>query len=96
MANSYDPLTVAGLVQQWATAKPDFCVATVEGAGVRDDETRTYQQLWDSGHHLAAGLLGHDLHSSLCLFQLLVAEVRKLHAFFIEHQGLIEGKFRIL
>ena len=56
MANSYDPLTVAGLVQQWATAKPDFRVVTVEGAGVRDDETRTYQQLWDRGHHLAAGL----------------------------------------
>ena len=29
---------------------------TVEGAGVRDDETRTYAELWDKGRSLAAGL----------------------------------------
>jgi crotonobetaine/carnitine-CoA ligase len=52
----YDPLTLAGVVQQWAEARPDFRVLTVEGAGVRDDETRTYAELWDNGRSLATGL----------------------------------------
>ena len=53
----YNPLTLAGVIQQWVSEKPDFKVLTIEGAGVRDDETRTYSQLWDKGHRLAAGLL---------------------------------------
>lgn len=53
---AFDPLTLAGVVSHWAVAKPDVTVLTVEGAGVRDDETRTYAQLWDRGRGLAAGL----------------------------------------
>jgi crotonobetaine/carnitine-CoA ligase len=56
MAVSYDPLTLAGVVQQWAGRKPDLEVLVVEGAGVRDDEVRTYARLWDNGRSLAAGL----------------------------------------
>ena len=52
----YDPLTLAGIVGKWAVERPDFQVLTVEGAGVRADETRTYAQLWDKGRGLAAGL----------------------------------------
>jgi crotonobetaine/carnitine-CoA ligase len=56
MAALYDPLTLAGVVQQWAARKPDLAVLVIEGAGVRDDEARTYAQLWDHGRRLAAGL----------------------------------------
>jgi crotonobetaine/carnitine-CoA ligase len=52
----YDPLTLAGIVQHWAAARPDLTVLVVEGAGVRDDETRTYPELWENGRGLAAGL----------------------------------------
>jgi crotonobetaine/carnitine-CoA ligase len=54
--STHDPLTLAGSVARWAVEKPDFTVLTVEGAGVRDDETRTYAELWDKGRALAAGL----------------------------------------
>ena len=54
--SAYDPLTLAGIVARWSVEKPDFTVLTVEGAGVRDDETRTYAELWDKGRALAAGL----------------------------------------
>ncbi|HEX9208254.1 MAG TPA: AMP-binding protein [Steroidobacteraceae bacterium] len=53
---AYDPLTLAGIVQHWAAARPDLTVLVVEGAGVRDDETRTYAELWEQGRCLAAGL----------------------------------------
>jgi len=53
---NFDPSTIAGVVQRWAEDKPDFIVLTVEGAGVREDETRTYAQLWENGSGLAAGL----------------------------------------
>jgi len=52
----FDPLTIAGVIGRWAVEKPDLTVLTVEGAGVRDDETRTYAQLWDKGQAVAAGL----------------------------------------
>jgi crotonobetaine/carnitine-CoA ligase len=54
--SAFDPLTLAGIIGRWAAEKPDFTVLTVEGAGVRDDETRTYAGLWDKGRALAAGL----------------------------------------
>lgn len=53
---TFDTLTIAGVVQQWAADKADFQVLTIEGAGVREDETRTYAQLWANGQNLAAGL----------------------------------------
>lgn len=52
----YDPLTLAGVIEQWASARPDLAVLVVEGAGIRDDEIRTYADLWDNGRRLAAGL----------------------------------------
>jgi crotonobetaine/carnitine-CoA ligase len=58
---TFDPLTLAGIVGRWAAEKPDFVVLTVEGAGVRGDETRTYAELWDKGRALAAGLRGLGL-----------------------------------
>jgi crotonobetaine/carnitine-CoA ligase len=53
---TYDPSTLAGVVQHWAAVRPDFEVLVIEGAGVRQDETRTYARLWDNGRSLAAGL----------------------------------------
>jgi crotonobetaine/carnitine-CoA ligase len=58
-----DPLTLAGIIGQWAVDKPDFTVLTVEGAGVRDDETRSYAELWDRGRSLATGLSKLGLRS---------------------------------
>lgn len=52
----YDPQTLAGLLQQQVAAHPEFVVLTVEGAGVRPDDTRTYAQLWELGQRLASGL----------------------------------------
>jgi crotonobetaine/carnitine-CoA ligase len=53
---AYDQATLAGVVQQSVSAKPDLAVLVVEGAGVREDETRTYADLWENGRRLAAGL----------------------------------------
>ena len=52
----HDPLTLAGVIQHQAETCPDFTVLTVEGAGVRADETRTFAQLWEQGQCLASGL----------------------------------------
>lgn len=52
----HDPLTLAGVIQQQAETRPDFTVLTVEGAGVRADETRSFAQLWEQGQCLASGL----------------------------------------
>ncbi|MDU9414316.1 MULTISPECIES: AMP-binding protein [unclassified Pseudomonas] len=52
----YDPLTLAGLIQLQVAANPDLTVLTIEGAGVRPDDTRTYAQLWELGQRLACGL----------------------------------------
>jgi crotonobetaine/carnitine-CoA ligase len=53
---AFDPLTLAGVVQEHALQRPDFVFITFEGAGVRPDDTRTYQQLWHKGQRIAAGL----------------------------------------
>lgn len=52
----HDPLSLAGVIQQQAETRPDFTVLTVEGAGVRPDDTRTFAQLWVQGQRLASGL----------------------------------------
>ena len=52
----HDPLTLAGVIQHQAETRPDFTVLTVEGAGVRADETRSFAQLWEQGQCLASGL----------------------------------------
>ncbi len=53
---AFDPLTLAGVVQEHALQRPDFVFITFEGAGVRPDDSRTYRQLWSKGQRLAAGL----------------------------------------
>ena len=53
---AFDPRTLAGVIQHWAATKPDLGVLVVEGAGVREDETRTYAQLWERAQALATGL----------------------------------------
>jgi crotonobetaine/carnitine-CoA ligase len=53
---SFDPLTLAGVVQEHALQRPDFVFITFEGGGVRPDDSRTYRQLWSKGQRLAAGL----------------------------------------
>lgn len=72
---TYDPLTLAGVVQQQATTHPEFVVVTVEGAGVRADETRTYAQLWENSQHLAAGLQRLGLKSGDMVGTLLANHV---------------------
>lgn len=52
----YDALTLAGMLAERAASMPDLDVLTIEGAGVRSDDTRTYGQLWERGRSLAAGL----------------------------------------
>lgn len=43
----------AGLIAHRALEAPDFDVLTIEGAGQRPDEVRSYRQLWDNGQRLA-------------------------------------------
>jgi crotonobetaine/carnitine-CoA ligase len=52
----HHPLTLAGVIQQQAQAHPDFLAITIEGAGVRADDSRSYAQLWENGQRLACGL----------------------------------------
>ena len=59
--NQPPPLTVAAAVAHWATVQPECRVLTVEGAGVRADETRTYAELVVNGRRLAAGLLAQGM-----------------------------------
>ena len=54
--SAYDPLTLAGLIAERAETQPDLDVLTIEGAGVREDEVRSYARLWAKGRALAAGL----------------------------------------
>lgn len=53
----YNELILADLVESRAAVNPGLDVLTFEGAGVRDDEIRTYRQLWDNGRHIAGALL---------------------------------------
>jgi crotonobetaine/carnitine-CoA ligase len=52
-----DPLILANLVAARAASDPDFDVLTFEGGGVRNDEVRTYRELWENGQRLAAALV---------------------------------------
>lgn len=53
---NHHALTLAGVIEQQAKERPDFVVLTIEGAGVRADENRSYAQLWAQARGLAAGL----------------------------------------
>lgn len=47
----------AGLIANRAAELPDFPVLTIEGAGQRPDEVRSYRELWDNGRRLAQLML---------------------------------------
>jgi len=44
-----------------AETKPDHRIAIFEGAGVREDENRTNQDLWLNAQRIAAGLIARDM-----------------------------------
>ena len=52
----FDALTLAGVIERQALSQPDLRVLTVEGAGVRADEIRTFADLWSRARALASGL----------------------------------------
>src|SRR5438552_17912648 len=58
---------------------PDLDVLTIEGAGVRADEVRTYRQLWENGQRLAQALIEQGLQPG-DHFALLMAN----HAEFVD------------
>jgi len=51
----------AGLIANRAAELPDFPVLTIEGAGQRPDEVRSYRQLWDNGRRLAQVMLDQGI-----------------------------------
>jgi crotonobetaine/carnitine-CoA ligase len=70
---------LAALIANRVETMPDRDVLTVEGAGVRPDEVRTYRQLWENGQRLAQVLIARGLRPGEH-FALLMAN----HAEFIE------------
>lgn len=50
--------TLCGIIASRAESNPDFAILTIEGAGVRADEVRTYRQLWENGQRVAHLLIG--------------------------------------
>jgi crotonobetaine/carnitine-CoA ligase len=54
-------LILADLIATHAEAKPDFDVLTFEGAGVREDEIRTYADLIENANRIAAGLIARGM-----------------------------------
>lgn len=54
-------LILADYIAHKAEQKPDHLVVTFEGGGVREDETRTYQQLFDNGNRVAAALIDRGM-----------------------------------
>ena len=63
-------LILADLIAKRAEQKPDLDILTFEGAGVRDDEVRTYADLWENGNRIAQGLInqGMDVGDRFALF----------------------------
>ena len=70
---------LAALIANRVETMPDRDVLTIEGAGVRPDEVRTYRQLWENGQRLAQVLIDRGLRPGEH-FALLMAN----HAEFIE------------
>ena len=70
---------LANLIANRVETSPSLDVITIEGAGVRPDEVRTYQQLWENGQRLAQVLLDQGLRPGEH-FALLMAN----HAEFID------------
>ena len=55
-------LILADMIAVRAEDQPDLDVLTFEGGGVRPDEQRTYQDLWENGNRIAAGLIARGMH----------------------------------
>ncbi len=58
---SYADTIFAGMIANRAAAQPDFQVLTIEGAGQRPDEVRSYRQLWDNGRRMAQVMLDQGI-----------------------------------
>ncbi len=54
-------MILANLIAARAEQKPDLDVLTFEGAGIRADVVRTYQDLWENGNRIAKGLIDRDM-----------------------------------
>lgn len=55
------PFILADHIAQKAEEQPDLDVVTFEGGGIRDDEIRTYKDLWENGNRIAQGLIDHGM-----------------------------------
>jgi crotonobetaine/carnitine-CoA ligase len=54
-----NPVILANLIRNWCEQQPDLDILTfitIDADGAFQDETRSYQQLWDNGQRLAAWL----------------------------------------
>jgi len=59
-----NPLILANLIHSWCDKAPDRDILTfvnIDENGQFQDETRTYQQLWENGQRLAAWLQGQGM-----------------------------------
>ncbi|RTE64532.1 ATP-dependent acyl-CoA ligase [Amphritea opalescens] len=59
-----DELILANLIQNWVDRQPDLDVLTfihVDAEGCIQEQVRSYQQLWDNGQRIAAGLNAQGL-----------------------------------
>ncbi len=64
-------LILADFMAGRAERKPDHLAVTFEGGGQREDETRTYQQLFENGHRFARALIERDMQPGDCFATLL-------------------------
>lgn len=55
------PFILADIIATKAESKPDLDILTFEGGDVRADEVRNYQQLWENGNRIAAGLIARGM-----------------------------------
>lgn len=88
---SIDQLTVAGVVRAKAKRNDPIPVLTIEGAGKRPDETRSYAELWRNGQALARGLKNLGLQQG-DKFALLMAN----HVEFVDSMvaaGILDAVF---
>lgn len=54
---AYSEDIFCNMIANRAASNPDLRVVTVENGGVRDDEVRTYRDLWENGCHIAQFLI---------------------------------------
>jgi crotonobetaine/carnitine-CoA ligase len=61
VVNTLEENVLANMIANRVQTTPDLDVLTIEGAGVRADEIRSYRQLWENGQRLAQTLLNLGL-----------------------------------